>query len=216
MTTPDPVGPGLPRPARTRLPGDPPPSRIGHNQGPPLDPARTWRLHCWRSARGALLPTLPIEIVRRRVARARELGLAYPAYASILLGSGRDVTAFLFTAEAIGLRVRRMAELSRAAAAKLPALTSCDRLLLAETGADPAEVGRALALSLNLPFRAVAAAPPASAALPEGRAAIRGLIDPLRLPADAVVVVGALPHERAWAEAARTAAFLSADAYFAA
>jgi hypothetical protein len=197
----------------SRLPGEDPPP-FGHNQGPPLDPGQRWRLHCWRTARKALLPTLPIEVIRRRVARARELGLAYPAYASILLGSGRDVTAFLFTAEAIGLRVRRMAEVSRAAAEKLPRLRGCDRLLLAETGADPAAVGRALALALELPFRAVAAAPAADSGLAEGRAALRGLIDPLRLPPDAVVVVGALPHERAWAEAARTAAFLSASAYF--
>ncbi|MEO1458389.1 MAG: hypothetical protein AAFV49_12635, partial [Pseudomonadota bacterium] len=80
---------------------------IGHNKGPSLEPGRAWRTHCWREAKRTMVPRAPIEVVRRRVARARALGLEYPAYASILLGTGRDVRAFLFTAEAVRLAVRR-------------------------------------------------------------------------------------------------------------
>ena len=55
-----------------RLPG------IGHNQGPPLDAAVSWRRHVWKKARKDLLPKLPLEVIRRRVRRAAELGLEYP------------------------------------------------------------------------------------------------------------------------------------------
>ncbi|MEM7238801.1 MAG: hypothetical protein AAF501_13400, partial [Pseudomonadota bacterium] len=84
-----------------KLPG------IGHNLGPPIEPGRSFRRFAWAKARRELLPKLPLEVLRRRVARARDLGLAYPQYASILLGTGRDVIAFLFTADAVGLRVAR-------------------------------------------------------------------------------------------------------------
>ena len=64
----------------TRLP------RLGHNQGPPLDPMRSWRRHCWKAARKALFRPLPLEVVRRRVARAARLGLAYRRYELLVLG----------------------------------------------------------------------------------------------------------------------------------
>jgi len=44
---------------------------IGHNGGPALTArGRGWATHCWRQARGALLPHLPVEVVRLRVRRA--------------------------------------------------------------------------------------------------------------------------------------------------
>jgi hypothetical protein len=201
----------MPRPARSRLPGDPVPL-LGHNNGPPLDPGRSWRAHCWKAARKGLTPHLPIEIIRRRVARAKALGLAYPDYAAILLGTGRDVTAFLFTSEAIGLRLLKETRLAAAAARKLPAVAA-DRLLLAE--GEPEAIRAALAAQ-GVAFLAAGMAPRPRAAGAEGRTAIRALLDPLRLPGDAVVMVGARADERGWAEAARLAGFLAAPAYFAA
>ena len=50
-------------------------SLIGHNNGPTMDPGRGFRRYAWKRARAELLPKMPIEIVRRRVKRARELGL---------------------------------------------------------------------------------------------------------------------------------------------
>jgi hypothetical protein len=203
--------PPLPRARLSRLPGDPV-SRLGHNAGPPLDPGRSWRAHCWRAARKALTPHLPVEVIRRRVARARELGLAYPDYAAILLGTGRDVAAFLFTSEAIGQRLERQARLSAAAARKLPTLVRVDRLLMA------GPEGAALAAALARAGAAAAAggpAPPPLAPPADGRAAIRALLAPLGLPGDAVAMIGARADERAWAEAARLATFIAAPAYFA-
>lgn len=197
----------------SRLPGDPV-TMAGHNQGPPLDGAASWRRHCWKTAREALLPRLPLEIVRRRVKRARELGLEYPQYASILLGSGRDIVAFLFTSEALGLRLRRTLDMPAPTVDKLRALTRCDRLLLAGPDCAPEALAQALVLADAPRFRAVGAAPSPDAALPAGRAAIRAILDPLRLPGDAVVMIGARADERAWAEAARLARFVAAPAYF--
>lgn len=150
-----------------------------------------------------------------RVRRARELGLAYPAYASILLGSGRDVVAFLFTAKAIGLRIRRTVDLPAETGERLRALAGCGRLLLAEPGSDARRLASALALSHRIDFVGAAAAPEATAPLVVGRAAVRALLAPLGLPGDGVVMVGSRAAERDWAEAARLARFLSASAYFA-
>jgi hypothetical protein len=192
----------------SRLPGETPPA-IGHNGGPPLDPGRRWRAHCWKKARAELTPRLPLEILRRRVKRAQELGLAYPAYASILLGTGRDVVGFLFTAEAVRLRLEKDARIAEAAAARLAALTRCDRMLLAPTP-DPEALRESLAAA-GARFEAVGPPPESPRA---ASAALRALLDPRRLPSDGVVMVGARPEERDWAEAARLARFLGADAYF--
>lgn len=203
----------LPRSPLSALPGERLPG-IGHNQGPPLEPGRSWRAHAWRTARRELLPRLPLEVIRRRVARARQLGLAYPQYAAILLGTGRDIVAFLFTSESLGLRLERDLAVPGRVAERLRALEHCDRLLMAEPGADVAALGREL-VSHRIPFAALAVAPPRHAAWPEGRAAIRAALDPVRLPGDAVVMVGTSSEERVWADAARLASFLAADSYFA-
>ena len=82
------VGPvSLPRSALTALDGERL-AGIGHNQGPPIDGALSWRRFAWKKARAVLVPRRPIEVVRRRVRRATQLGLEYPQYASILLGTG--------------------------------------------------------------------------------------------------------------------------------
>lgn len=186
---------------------------IGHNGGPPLDAALSWRRHCWGAARKALAPHLPLEIVRMRVARARELGLSYPAYASILLGTGRDVVAFLFTAEAIGLRLRRTVPLAEPVAERLRAIARADRLLLAEPGEAPQALARRLALAHRIDFAGIAPAP-GTGALAAGRQAIRDLLAPLKLPGDGVVMVGTRAAERDWADAARLAKFMASDGYF--
>lgn len=63
--------------------------RLGHNQGPPLDPEFAGRLFLWSKAIEAAWKNPPIEVVRRRVARARELGMSYHEYTAILLDTGK-------------------------------------------------------------------------------------------------------------------------------
>ena len=68
-------------------------AEIGHNRAPSVDEGQSWRLHCWRQARAALLPCLPIEVLRTRVKRAADLGLDYRTYASVRAATGHDVVA---------------------------------------------------------------------------------------------------------------------------
>ena len=164
-------------------------------------------------ARKALLPRLPLEVVRRRVARARELGRAYPHYASILLGSGRDILGFLFTCDALALRLARSLDLPRPVAEKLASLARCDRLLLTEPTDDPESLARQFA-DAAIPLAGAGNAPPAGAGLPEGGRAVRAVLDPLKLPSGAIVMVGTRARERDWAAAARVAKLLSAETYF--
>ena len=191
-----------------RLPG------IGHNQGPPLDAGHSWRKHVWTKARKQLLPRLPLEVIKRRVKRAQDLGLEYPAYASILLGTGRDIVGFLFTCDALGLRLEKSIALPDHVTAKLTAVKA-QHLLAAEETAGPEEIARRLAAEHQLAIAGTAALPdPDTAPWTAGRAAIRAALDPLKLPGDAVVMVGTRAHERNWADAARLAKFLPAEAYF--
>ncbi|MEX2628385.1 MAG: hypothetical protein WD341_00495 [Tistlia sp.] len=67
------------------------PIAIGHNQGPPLDPERGARVRLWEKALAAAWDNPPIEVVRRRVARARELGMSYREYTAVLLDTGRHL-----------------------------------------------------------------------------------------------------------------------------
>ena len=98
---------------------------IGHNGGPEMT-GTGWRRHCWQAAREALLPHLPIEVLRGRVRRARELGLDYKTYASVRAASGHDVVAFLFSSNAL----RAKPELPEDRAARLAAMQVCGRLAL--------------------------------------------------------------------------------------
>ncbi|MEL6574557.1 MAG: hypothetical protein AAFQ81_01595 [Pseudomonadota bacterium] len=199
--------------AHERLPG------IGHNNGPSLDGARSWRRHCWKAAKKAVAPPAPLEVVRRRVARARQLGLAYPAYASILLGTGRDVRGLLFTAGALGLTVAgaldRLVRLDREKAERLRALERCDRLILLPAGAPLAGVAEALERQDRIAVAGLGSAPDEPASFTTRAAAMGTLLSTPGLPANTVVMIGTLPEERETAAAGRLAKFLAADLYFA-
>ncbi|NNU80478.1 hypothetical protein HMH01_08495 [Halovulum dunhuangense] len=187
------------------------PGMMGHNDGPPLDAGASWRRFAWKKARAELLgPRLPVEVIRRRVVRARELGLAYPDYAAILLGSGRDITAFLFTCEAIGLRLARRLDLPEPSRARLASLIRCERAILAPEGEAPGDFAAELQEVSGLTFVAGAAPAPA-ASWGESRAALLDLLGSAGLPANAVVMVGTRPLESRWAEAAALARFLPAE-----
>lgn len=182
---------------------------IGHNEGPPLDPARSWRVYCWRRAKAQMLPPAPVEVVRRRVRRAAELGLSYPRYASIVTITGRDIGAYLVTSAALDAEgaVRPGAERLFAG------LTRCELLVLRTLhGPDLEAIAAALGRLVAAAGRVGAIAP--RAPLPGGRDAIGALIGERRLPSGAVAMIGAGSLERAWADAARLAAFLPAEEWF--
>lgn len=186
-------------------------SGIGHNKGPTLDAGYSWRKHSWSKARADLLPKLPIEILRRRVKRAQELGLPYKTYASVRASTGRDVVGFLFSNNA--LRVLRAHDrIAPRHADKLRSLVSVEKLALSHATvsvenlmARAGEAGVALRVSeaprFNAPWQSI-------------RSAVSVPLRDAGLPGDGVLVVGDTTHERLWCDAGRLAGFLSSDTYF--
>lgn len=180
---------------------------IGHNGGPTPEPGASWRRHCWRAARERLLPTLPVEVVRLRVARARDLGLDYRTYASVRAATGHDVVAFLFSSNALRIAADRP-RLPGDRAAKLGALCDCGRIALTVRPlAPPAAIGANPGL-----LDAASPAPPALGPFAEARAALRQALD--RIPGDRVILVGDLGLEAEWCAAGRLAGYLPASRYF--
>lgn len=178
---------------------------IGHNRGPALHGGGGWKTHCWRAAREALLPTLPIEVVRLRVKRARELGLPYKTYAGIRAQTGHDVVAFLFSSNA--LQTGPLSPMLPAPmAAKLAGLTDVARIGLASVPLSPS------ALARNPELDSAHPAPHALASFPMTARTLRAALG--TLPADRVVLVGFGALERDWCAAGRLAAFLPGVQYF--
>ena len=183
---------------------------LGHNQGPSLEAGQAWRTHCWRKARADLLPNLPIEILRRRVARAKELGLDYKSYASVRASTGRDVIGFLFSSNA--LRVFSHAtSLPKDRGDKLDALKDCSRIALVSQPLNPDHLATAIAKG-QLDHAAVA--PNFTTSWPGCRSAVQEAIAGRKLPADGVLLIGDTSLEREWSEAGKLAGYLPADRYF--
>ncbi len=171
----------------------------GHNRGPLSDPGLAWRAHCWSHARRALLPHLPVEVLRGRLRRAGELGLDYSTYAGIRATTGHDVIAVLFSSNALQAPSIPKARSDRAHAVK--AL----RLGLASAPLRPCDLADV-----------VDEAHPAPAHLARfaaQRAAVRVALR--RVPADQALLIGAFALEREWCAAAGLGAYLDAARYFA-
>ncbi|WP_373354317.1 hypothetical protein [Pseudoroseicyclus sp. CXY001] len=176
---------------------------IGHNGGPSMEPGFGWRRHAWARARAELMPHLPLEVVRRRVARAKDLGLPYRTYAGIRASTGRDVIGFLFSTNA--LRMLRAGALPPPEVAeRLGAIRGAARIGLAR----PPVAQEALAALMD----AAHPAPRPFAPWAEARAGVTAALE--GRPGDAVVLVGDTAEERLWAEAGRLAHYLGAEAYF--
>jgi len=177
---------------------------IGHNNGPELDANLGWRRHAWARARAELLPTLPIEVVRLRVRRAQELGLPYRTYAGVRAATGRDVIGFLFSSNALRL-LRQTDALPPGHHARLAALVAADRVAILQpplTQAPP-------------PLDACYPAPRFTDTWPAMRDQIAAIIRSRGRPADGYILIGETASERDWAEAGRTAGFLTGARYFA-
>lgn len=187
-------------------------SGIGHNGGPSLEGGVAWRTHCWRAAREELLPTLPVEVVRLRVRRAKEIGLDYRTYAGVRATTGRDVVALLFSTNALRL-LAPQDELAGDRAARLAAIRDAGRLVAAQPPLDPRAVADDLARR-SIAVEAAARAPTLFDSWTATRARIMALLSEARRPADGVVLVGETDLERDWVAAARLAAFVPAARYF--
>ncbi len=111
---------------------------IGHNNGPTLEPGRAWRRYAWGRARAELLPRLPIEIVRRRIRRAREIGLDYSTYATVRAAAVRREHGNVLEAAHPAPRAFATWSETRAAvaAARPPGVAGDAVLLVGDTGAE--------------------------------------------------------------------------------
>ena len=187
---------------------------IGHNGGPKRL-RRGWQRHCWTQSRKALIgKRMPIEVVRTRIRRARELGLGYPQYASILLGSGRDIVGFLFTVEGLHLRLRKRLEMPAVVQGKLRGLEGVQLMSFAPSG-EPVEAFRAEVSDVaGVPFASVGPEAEGPLGWSAARSAVRTVLDPLSLPSDAVVMIGMRDDEARMAQAAKLARFIPAKEYF--
>lgn len=183
---------------------------IGHNSNAQ---GRGWRTFAWKKARKDLIGArVPLEIVRIRVRRAEALGLTYPQYASVLLGSGRDIVGFLFTVGGLQLRLARQLSAPEHVSAKLQTAPAARRIALSPPE-EPAAAFRAeleAALGARIDH---AAASPAGPAWGVARRAIHAALSDARAPADAVVMIGE-GDDAAWAEAAFLAKFIPSREYF--
>ena len=185
-------------------------SGMGHNGGPTMEPGYGFRKLAWGKARAALLPSLPLEVVRIRVKRAERLGLPYRTYATIRATSGQDIVAFLFSGNALDLRVGQ-AELSAPVAARVASLDgAAERLAAVYAPTAPEAV---LTAQAGL-FEAAGPAPGFTAPWREARDRLRGLMAERRLPSDAVVLVAATGIERGWGSIAGFGGVLDRDVIF--
>jgi hypothetical protein len=185
-------------------------SGIGHNNGPTMEPGFGFRKLAWGKARKALLPTLPLEVVRLRVARAKRLGLPYKTYATIRATAGRDIVAFLFSGNALELRGTRV-DLPAPVADRLGALGGAvDRLATVYAPADPGTLIQAYPDLLE----GAARAPAFTASWRETRDGLRAALADRQLPADGVVLVAATGIERGWTATAGLAGCVHRDMFF--
>jgi hypothetical protein len=186
----------------------------GHNRGPAMDAGVGWRAHCWTVARQELLPHLPLEVVRLRVRRAREIGLDYRTYATVHATTGRDIVACLFSTNA--LRVLRPAQpLPEDRAGKLRDIRRCGRALLAHLPIDPERLAAEIAAAHGIRLDGAAPAPRFAAPWGEIRTGVLAALAPASLPPGGVMLIGDTASEREWVEAARLGSYLPAERYFA-
>jgi hypothetical protein len=138
--------------------------KIGHNSGRVDELGKSWRRHVWAKARRDLMPNLPIEVIRRRVARAKELGLPYKTYAGLRAASGDDLIGFMFSSNALDL-LRAADRVPAAKVAKLDALRDAKTVGLAILPIAPEH--------LTPPLQSAYAAPDLLAPWAQTRAALR-------------------------------------------
>jgi hypothetical protein len=185
---------------------------VGHNGGPTVEPGTAWRTHCWTAARAELLPKLPLEVIRLRVKRAAEIGLDYKTYAGVRATTGHDIVACLFSTNALRL-LREGQGLGPDRIARLQDMRNTGRLLAVQPPLDP---GRTIAVlnGCGISVDAAAPAPTLAQSWSQTRAALRGLLEVRRHPADTVLLVGDNALERDWTAAAGLAGYLPADRFF--
>lgn len=179
---------------------------IGHNGGPEMS-GRGWRAHCWGKARRQLLgAALPVEIVRMRVRRAADLGLDYKTYAGVRATTGRDLIAFLYSSNGLGV-FRDGQGPDGAVLARVAASAAVPHLGCAP-GLDPARLGQVIGAA------SARRLPPFGRSWAAMRDEMKAWLRATGLPGDAVLMIGETGHERELMQAGGLAGFLSGHRHF--
>lgn len=158
------------------------------------------------------MPSLPIEIIRLRVARAKEIGLDYKTYAGVRATTGHDITAFLFSTNALRL-LRDHHRMAAADAEKLASVQRLNKLLAVQPPLESGRVQQHLA-EQGVAFDATLSAPSPGATWRDTRRIFAEFLRDMRQPADQVLLIGDTATERDWVSAARLAGYFPASAYF--
>lgn len=179
---------------------------IGHNSN--WDPVGyRGKLTAWRKARESLVEArMPIEVVRRRVARAKELGIDYKAYASLRAATGQDVVALLFSSNA--LRMMKEAKLPTDRAAKLADVAATRAVLVHKPL-------NALEAAVLAQIDTAADAPAFTLSWQEMAVHLRSNLKEMNIRPSSAVFVGDNSFEEEWWVAARAAGYIPASRYFA-
>lgn len=179
---------------------------IGHNRGPGMGSG--FRAHCWSVARRDLLGArLPIEVVRLQLRRAKALGLDYKTYAGVRATTGRDLVAFLYSSNALG--VFRTTQ----------PVGASERARIALSAASP-HLGCAPGLAFDVIGRQIGAVSarglaPFGASWAAMRDEMKGWLKAQGLPGDAVLMIGETEHEREMMTAGGLAGFIPGQRFFA-
>ncbi|GAB5448221.1 MAG: hypothetical protein Gyms2KO_30940 [Gymnodinialimonas sp.] len=180
---------------------------MGHNKGPSMEAGAGFRRVAWTKARAALLPSLPLEVVRLRVKRAERLGLPYKSYATVRAVTGRDIVGFLFSDNALSMG--RGAQVPEPERARLIALEgAAKRLVAIHAPRDPEAAieagiidGAGRAPGLATPWRAA-------------RDGLRAMAQDASVPFDGLVVVAATALETEWSGTAGLGGTIPRDVMF--
>lgn len=179
---------------------------IGHNRGPGMGSG--FRSHCWTVARRELLGArLPVEVVRLQLRRAKSLGLDYKTYAGVRATTGRDLVAFLYSSNALGV-FRPGQPVGARECARIAGVAASAHLGCAP-GLAPEALGRQIGA---VSARELA---PFGASWARMRDEMKGWLRAQGLPGDAVLMIGETEHEREMMTAAGLAGFLTGQRFFA-
>ena len=183
---------------------------IGHNKGPSIERGQKWRAFQWQKAREAAMPrTIPLMVVKMRVARARELGLDYKAYAAIRQATGRDILALLFSSNALRVMRADAPQIPVHEADILRTVENAQKLALVHLPLSAAAVH-----SANPVLDHVDVAPQFVASWSQMRGHLGDIVHRQNLVGDQVLIVGDTGLEREWVAAAQAAGYLEAARYF--
>lgn len=152
--------------------------------------------------------TIPLSIVRMRMARAKELGMDYKTYAKVRQASGQDILALMFSSNALRI-IGQGAKMPEARDAALDTIRNAKKLSLIHPPNTPKSV-----LENNKVLDAADIAPLFNDSWSMMRSKVKHLIQEQKLPGGAVLIIGDAPLENEWSTAGKAAGYLTSVEYF--